>query len=130
MKSPDLIIDNKKIEVKKPKLKFSDARKNARMINGSLFLREDDDSIIEDLSKHIERGFNQRKPDIVAIDVIHLEKRDILGFNSKWLDISIDLEKALRNAINYHKRGIVLLFKIRPESTLGTVIRCKKKNTN
>ena len=127
-KSPDLLIDDKRIEVKKPKVKFVNPRKQANMTNGMLFLHEDD-SIIEDISAHIKRGFAQ-KADIVAIEVNHLEKRCVSGFNSKWLGSIVDLEKALHNAINYDKRGTILLFKCRREGYQGRVLRCKETRTD
>ncbi|MFX1537885.1 MAG: hypothetical protein ACFFDI_27145 [Promethearchaeota archaeon] len=123
-KSPDLLISKKKVEVKRPKVKFVNARKQADMNNGMLFLHEDK-CVIEDISAHIKKGFDQ-KADIVAIEVNHLEKRPISGFNSKWLGGIIGLEKALHNAINYGKKGTVLLFKCRREGYQGRVLRCKE----
>jgi hypothetical protein len=123
-KSPDLLINKKRVEVKRPKVKFVDARKQADMNNGMLFIQEDK-SIIEDISAHIKRGFDQ-KADIVAIEVNHLEKRPISGFNSKWLGSIVGLEEALHNAIDYGKKGTVLLFRCRREGYQGRVLRCKK----
>jgi hypothetical protein len=123
-KSPDLLIENKRVEVKKPKLKFVNPRKQADMNNGMLILPEEN-SIIEDISAHIKRGFDQ-KADIVAIEVNHLEKRPISGFNTKWLGSIVDLQKALHDAIHYEKKGIVLLIKCRREAYQGRVLRCKK----
>jgi len=90
-----------------------------------MLLLHEDDSIIEDISAHVKRGFAQ-KADIVAIEVNHLEKRCVSGFNSKWLGGIVNLELALLNAINYEKRGNVLLFKCRREGYQGRVIRCKE----
>jgi hypothetical protein len=123
-KSPDLLIDDKKVEVKKPKVLFDKPRKQANRINGVLFIHEDK-SKIENLSQHIKNGFKQ-KADIVAIEVNHLEKRPISGYNPKWLGGIVALERALQNAINYDKKGIVLLFKCRGEGYQGRVLRCKE----
>lgn len=123
-KSPDLLIDNKRIEVKKPKVKFVRPKKDYTKHDVMIIINEDD-SELEDLSSHIRRGFDQ-KADIVAIEVNHLDRRTITGFNAKWLGQSVNLEKALRDAIAYQKKGIVLLFKCRREGYRGRVLRCKK----
>lgn len=123
-KSPDLLINKKRVEVKRPKVKFVNARKQADINNSMLFLHEDK-SIIEDISAHIKKGFDQ-KADIIAIEVNHLEKRPISGFNSKWLGGIVDLEKALHDAIDYSKKGTVLLFKCRRDGYQGRVLRCKE----
>jgi len=77
------------------------------------------------LSNHISAGFGQ-KVDIVAIQVKHLDKREIRGFKSKWLGESTTLKKALLDAISYEKKGIVLLFMGSSKGYLGRVLRCRK----
>jgi hypothetical protein len=123
-KSPDLFINKKRVEVKRPKVLYINPRKQASMHEGLLILNEDN-SIIENLSKHIERGFDQ-KADIVAIDVNHLERRQINGFKAKWLTPIMSLENALQDALSFEKKGIVLLFKCRRDGYQGVVLRCKK----
>jgi len=112
------------LEVKKPKVKFVRPKKDY-VKHAVVIIIHEYDSVIEDLSSHIRRGFNQ-KADIVAIEVNHLERRPITGFNAKWLGQSVNLEKALNNAIAYEKKGIVLLFKCRREGYRVRVLRCKK----
>ena len=123
-KSPDLLIDNKRVEVKKPKVRFDYPKKDYKTHNFMKIIHEDD-SIVEDLSNHIRNGLKQ-KADIVAIEVNHLVKRPIKGFKTKWLGQSNNLAKALQDAISYKKKGIVLLFKCRRTGYHGRVLRCKK----
>jgi hypothetical protein len=126
LKSPDLLINNKRIEVKCPKVLFDNPRQQAEMINGVLCVREEK-SKIEDLGNSIRNGFNQ-KADIVAIEVNHLEKRPI-SVSTKWLGAIAPLNRALNDALCYQKHGIVLLFKSTgDEGWRGRVMRCKIKS--
>ncbi len=126
-KSPDLLINKKRVEVKRPKVLYADARKKAKKaeMNDALLFLQEEQCTIEDIASHIRRGFKQGG-DIVAIEVHHLDKRPISGFSSKWLGNVIELERALLNAVNYDKKGIVLLFKCRRANYQGRVIRCKE----
>ena len=120
---PDLIINGKKIDVKKPVNRY-----NISKTSDFLTFVSEDSTVIEKLSNHITKGFEQ-KVDIVAIEVNHLDKREIKGYYSKWLGHSVVLEKALLHAVNYEKKGIVLLFKCRSDGYLGRVLRCKRKRS-
>jgi len=62
----------------------------------------------------------------LSIEVNHLEKRPIEGFNSKWLGPTVILKNVLMNAISYDKKGIVLLFKVNEKGCLGPILRCRK----
>jgi hypothetical protein len=129
-KSPDLFINKKRVEVKRPKVRYLEARKQAQKadMNYVLLLIEEDQCIVEDITSHIKRGFKQGA-DVVAIEVNHLDKRPLSGFSSKWLGNAVELEKALLNAVNYNKKGIVLLFKCRRGRYQGRVLRCKEIKT-
>jgi hypothetical protein len=116
----DLVINGKRIDVKKPEDKYIIPKKR----NVLTFI-SDEATVIENLSNHIEEGFRQNV-DIVAIKVRHLDKREIKGFNSEWLEVD-DLKTVLQNAFNYDKKGIVLLFKDSSEGYSGRIIRCWKK---
>jgi hypothetical protein len=76
---PDLVISGKKIDVKKPVARYI-IPKNRDFLT----FVSDESTVIENLSNHISEGFRQ-KVDVVAIEVNHLEKRPIKGFNSNWL---------------------------------------------
>jgi hypothetical protein len=123
-KSPDLLIEGKRIEVKSPKVLFNNPRKQAERINGVLVLNEEN-CRIENLTNSIRKGFNQGA-NIVAIEVNHLDRRRISGYSTKWLGGIIPLEKALRNSLSYQKKGTVMLFRCRKdEGYTGRVLRCK-----
>ena len=96
---PDLIINGKKVDVKKPVDKYI-MPKNHDFLTPIL----EESSVIENLSNHIKEGFEQHV-DIVAIKVNHLDKRTIKGFKQKWLTTTTPLKNAIQNAINYQKRG-------------------------
>jgi hypothetical protein len=117
---PDLIINGKKVDVKKPVDRFT-TPKNRDFLTSI----PEDSAVMENLSNHIREGFRQ-KVDIVAIKVNHLDKRPIKGFNPKWLTPSMLLKNAIQNAINYDKKGIVLLFTENSKGYFGRVLRCKK----
>jgi hypothetical protein len=117
---PDLIINGKKVDVKKPVERYN-IPKNRDFIT----FVSDESTVVENLSNHIREGFRQ-KVDVTAIDVNHLEKRPIKGFNSKWLGPTVVLKNALMNAISYDKKGTVLLFRINSEGCFGRVLRCRK----
>lgn len=117
---PDLIINGKKIDVKKP-----DERYKIPKRKDFLTFVSEESAVVENLSNHISEGFRQ-KVDVVAIEVKHLDKREIKGFRSKWLGGSISLKNALLDAISYERKGIVLLFMDSPKGYLGRVLRCKK----
>ncbi len=117
---PDLIINGKKVDVKKPVERYA-IPKNRDFIT----FVSDESTVIENLSNHIREGFRQ-KVDIIAIEVNHLEKRPIKGFNSKWLGPPVVLKNALMNAISYDKKGTVLLFKTNTKGCFGRVLRCRK----
>jgi hypothetical protein len=118
---PDLIINDKKVDVKKPVDKYI-MPKNNDFLTPIL----EESSIIENLSSQIEKGFEQNV-DIVAIKVNHLDKRTIKGFKQKWLTPTTPLKDAIRNAINFDKKGIVLLFIQDSQGFFGRVLRCKKQ---
>jgi hypothetical protein len=118
--SPDLIVNDKKIDVKKRDEKYLRPEK----IDALTFITSES-TVIEDLSNPINEGFRQ-KVDIVAIEVDHLNKREIKGFNAKWLGPPTELKKALTNVINYVRKGIVLLFKCRSEGYFGRILYCRK----
>lgn len=117
---PDLIINGKKVDVKKPVDKYI-IPKNRDFLTPIL----EESSVIENLSNHIKEGFEQHV-DIVAIKVNHLDKRTIKGFKTKWLTQNIPLKSAIQNAINYHIKGIVLLFVQNSQGFFGRVLRCKE----
>jgi hypothetical protein len=117
---PDLIINGKKVDVKKPVDKYI-IPTNRDFLTPIL----EESSVIENLSNHIKEGFKQNV-DIVAIKVNHLDKRTIKGFKTKWLTQIIPLKSAIQNAINYHKKGIVLLFMQNSKGFFGRVLRCKE----
>ena len=117
---PDLIINGKEIDVKKPDERY----KRPKTTEFLTFVSEES-AVVENLSNHISEGFRQ-KVDIVAVEVKHLDKREIKGFRSKWLGGSTPLKKALQDAISYEKKGTVLLFMIGSKGNLGRVLRCKK----
>jgi len=117
---PDLIIDGKKIDVKRP-----DARYKIPKRKDFVTFVSDESVVVENLSNHISKGFRQ-KVDIVAIEVKHLDKREIKGFSSKWLGGSNSLKNALQDAISYKKKDIVLLFMGSPKGYFGRVLRCRK----
>jgi hypothetical protein len=117
---PDLIINSKRIDVKKPVERYVIPKKR-----DFITFVSDESTVIENLTNHIREGFKQ-KVDVVAIEVNHLEKRPIKGFNSKWFGPTIGLKNALMNAISYDKKGIVLLFKVNEKGCFGRVLRCRK----
>jgi hypothetical protein len=117
---PDLIINGKKIDVKKPDERYVIPKRK-----DFLTFVSDESTVVENLSNHISAGFSQ-EVDVVAIEVKHLDKREIKGFRSKWLGGSISLKNALLDAISYERKGIVLLFMDSPKGYLGRVLRCKK----
>jgi hypothetical protein len=118
---PDLIINGKRIDVKKPVERYVIPENRPNFIT----FVSDESTVIENLSNHISEGFRQGV-DVVAIEVNHLEKRPIKGFNSKWLGPTITLKNALMNAISYDKKGTVLLFRINSKGCFGQVLRCWK----
>lgn len=118
--SPDLTINGKKIDVKKPDERYIIPEKRE-----FLTFVSDASTVIENLSNHISEGFGQ-KVDIVAIEVHHLDKRPIKGFHSKWLGPSTILKNALLNAINHEKKGTVLLFMRNSKGYFGRVLRCRR----
>ena len=119
---PDLIINGKKVDVKKPVDKYVIPKNHDFLIP---ILEES--SVIENLSNHIKEGFEQNV-DIVAIKVNHLDKRTIKGFKQKWLTTITPLKNAIQNAINYDKKGIVLLFMQDSKGFFGRVLWCKEQN--
>jgi len=119
---PDLIINGKKVDVKKPVEKYLIPKNR-----GFLTPIPEESSVIENLSNHIKEGFKQ-DVDIVAINVNHLDKRTIIGFKQKWLTTTTPLKNAIQNAINYDKKGIVLLFMQNSKGFFGRVLRCKEQN--
>ena len=119
---PDLIINGKKVDVKKPVDKYI-MPKNHDFLTPIL----EESSVIENLSNHIKEGFEQHV-DIVAIKVNHLDKRTIKGFKQKWLTTTTPLKNAIQNAINYQKEGIVLLFMQNSKGFFGRVLWCKEQN--
>lgn len=116
---PDLLINGKRVEVKNPQTKY----KIPKLVNTYTFVNELEDTEIEDLQNVIEDGFRQ-KPDVLAIEVLHLDKRDIRGYRSKWLTTNAPMKEALCNALNYRRKGIVFLF--RCPTVQGSVLACKK----
>jgi len=99
---PDLIINGKKIEVKRV----------------SSFDR------YASLSNPIEDGLNQH-PDIISIEVNSLEKRNIKGFKTKWLGRG-NLRSTLETALAFKKNGnSVLLFSGTTEGLEGGIILLK-----
>jgi DNA-directed RNA polymerase subunit RPC12/RpoP len=118
---PDLIINGKRIDVKKPVERYVIPENRPNFIT----FVSDESTVIENLSNHVSEGFRQGV-DVVAIEVNHLEKRPIKGFNSKWLGPTMALKNALMNAISYDKKGTVLLFRINSKGCFGRVLRCWK----
>ena len=97
-KHPDLIIDCKKIEVKR----LSSAN----------------------LSNPINDGLKQN-PDIIAIEVNSLEKRSIKGHKTKWLARG-DFSNVLKTALTFGKSGnCVLLFVGMKQGLKGRIVLLK-----
>lgn len=103
-KHPDLIINNKKIEVKR----LGSYDKHADLLNP------------------IDRGLNQKpNPDVVAIQVNSLEKRSIKGYRAKWLARD-SLNNALKTAFAFGKNGTcVLLFSGTKQGLKGRIVLLK-----
>ena len=101
-KHPDLIINNKKMEVKR----LSSYDKYA------------------DFSNPINEGLKQN-PDIVAIEVNSLERRSIKGYKAKWLGRS-NLKAVLKTALAFAKSGnCILLFSGTKQGLKGRIILLK-----
>jgi len=65
-------------------------------------------TIIENLANPIIEGLRQNA-DVIAIEVNHLDKRNIKGFKAKWFGRDT-LKRVLARAVTYDKKGIVMLF--------------------
>lgn len=99
---PDLTINGKKVEVKRI----------------SSFDR------FASLSNPIEEGLNQN-PDIIAIEVNSLEKRNIKGFKTKWFGRG-NLRSTLETALAFKRNGnCILLFSGTTEGLEGRIILLK-----
>jgi len=120
---PDLIIGKRSVEVKTPAETYILPERH-----GPFTPLTNESTKIENLTNVIADGLRQN-PDIIAIEVNHLDKREINGFNSKWLG-SMSLEEALHVAINYHKKGVVLLFKTGSSGMTGRILIVSKVDGN
>jgi hypothetical protein len=118
LKKPDLIIDDRSVDVKRPRVTYKLPSKPEFIT----FMTEDE-SHIENLSSSVSRGIEQNV-DVIALHVNHLNKRDIQGFKTNWLGKDL-LKKALSVALSCNMKGTLLLFKENPEGYFGKVVLCK-----
>jgi hypothetical protein len=120
---PDLVIGNKSVEVKKLIEIFILPEKH-----GPFTPITNESTEIENLSNVIIDGLRQ-DADIIAIEVNHLDKRKTRGFKSKWFGTA-SLKQALATAVNYHRKGLVLLFKTGSSGMNGRLIIVSKMRKN
>lgn len=118
---PDMIINGKKVEVKRIQEKYILPEKRETFVT----FVSPESTAIEKLSNPINEGWRQNA-NIIAIEVNHLDKRDIKGFKTKWLGRDT-LKRVLASAVTYDRKGIVMLFSRTSEGYSGRIILCKKK---
>lgn len=118
--SPDLVIEQKKIEVK-------NRVTPQRMIVVGLSETPDivEHNNLDNLKNSFDRGLKQ-KPDIVAIEVSNLDKREVKGYKLTWMARG-NLKKILRNTLDFTKKGkLVLLFMVNDKEVSGRLVIIKK----
>jgi len=120
---PDLTINGKSVEVKRVRGKYIIPKEREALIT----IISSESASITSLSNPIREGLRQGA-DIVAIEVGDLKKKDVKGFKTTWLGKDT-LERVLRSAAGYNRKGIILLFSSTLEGIFGRIILAKTKKT-
>ncbi len=91
-KHPDLTIEGKSVEVKRARTKYPlSPNQRKRLAN---------------LSNLIKKGLKQ-KADLIAIQVLYLDKREIKGIKTAWLGTD-RLHNVLKSALTYNGKHVLL----------------------